>query len=167
MFKDIPITPGYHNYNGINPYRITYSITGNTLSIDTVEVNPEFRGKHLFSQLIDYFKSTVNVITLQCWDTLVPMYKHLGFIDEGVDEQGYHEMVWRDNKSYYTDRKGLITIEGKQYPIIDTYIDYNRIIITYYDETNKELKTLSTNNVNININISNPIKEITMIMKFN
>lgn len=70
-------------------------IKDNIASIHTVSINSKYRGQGYFKTLIKSLQSKYNLICLEAWPTLVPMYVHLGFKDCGVtDDLGYHELVF-------------------------------------------------------------------------
>lgn len=143
-FENIVLTPGVHDYCEF-PIEINYSVTSNSImSINTVNIDINHRGKGLFKSLLDYFKSKFTLIRLESWSTLVPMYKHLGFIDEGVDDQNYHEMIWRNDPDYYKDHCiSMITSESDiKYPIMEINVFNKKFVIRYYSEKSKELRTL-------------------------
>jgi hypothetical protein len=152
IFEDYLLIPGEHNYaNILDPITIDYSIDDNILHIDTVEVKSGYRGKGYFKELLNYFKSHLGVITLECWSTLLPMYKHLGFVNEGIDDQGYHEMVWRSDPEYYNDNC-LFKLEdsrGIKRPIMNFIASKCKISLVYYSDENKELRTINLKGVNM------------------
>lgn len=165
IFEDWLLTQGSHGYtNSLGPIIIDYSVKDNALSISTVEVRSEYRGQGYFKELLNYFKSHFDIISLECWHSLVPMYKHLGFVDEGRDDQGYHEMVWRSDPEYYNDNC-LFTLEdskGIKRLIMNFNASKGKVSLIYYSKENKEFRTINLKGVNMiiddhGINSKNPL----------
>ena len=77
-----------------NKVEIDYKVCDEVIFINTVSVKHEYRKQGVFKKLLNHLQYTYNKpIMLECFHTLVPMYKHLGFDDLGEsDDQGYHLM---------------------------------------------------------------------------
>ena len=65
----------------------------NGLTINVIRLDEPYRGKGLFKQFINELMKTYSFISLSCWPTLIPMYKHLGFEEVGMECDGYMAMI--------------------------------------------------------------------------
>ena len=81
-------------------YGITFSVD-KTIHVDTFHINKQYRGRHysirIFNNLIKQYDKPV---TLECFHTLLPFYRKLGFTTEHPLPDGYfamtlHAPAWR------------------------------------------------------------------------
>lgn len=79
----------------VPPYiTINYDeLCDNGIHIHSIWVHPDYRKQGLFKTFINQLAQAYDAIFLECWPTLVQMYEHLGFKQEGVQYDGYIEMV--------------------------------------------------------------------------
>ena len=65
----------------------------NGLAINAIRLDVPYRGKGLFKKFLNDLMEEYSFITLVCWPTLIPMYKHLGFEEVGMEYDGYMGMI--------------------------------------------------------------------------
>ena len=72
----------------------TYSVSESNIYISLIRVNKPYRRLGLFKRYLNILQIKYNKdIVLEAFNTLVPMYKHLGFKEEETSEDGYTAMV--------------------------------------------------------------------------
>lgn len=74
-------------------FSITYSKYSNGVHIHTLRIEEQFRNRGIATKIINNLYMKFGSVSLECWITLVPFYEKMGFIDMGVDEHDYYEMI--------------------------------------------------------------------------
>lgn len=111
-------------------YEVSEGIEGSYISISTAQVEHQFRGQGRYRKALDELQDMYKMpITLEAFETLVPMYVNLGFTNEGMcHPDGYYEMVRR------LERKENMIMDPKDY-LIGSY-GADRHMPYCYDESN-------------------------------
>ena len=80
-------------------YRMTEGSFGSCISIDSVFVEPGFRGEGRYRSSLDELQELYDLpIVLESFETLVKMYEHHGFQNIGMcHPDGYYEMIRRNS----------------------------------------------------------------------
>lgn len=79
----------------LNEVELDYTICSNgVLFINTAYLEPHLRGQGRYKECLRLLQKVYAApIELESFETLVPMYEHLGFKDMNeTDDQGYHLM---------------------------------------------------------------------------
>lgn len=74
-------------------YNIHFIVNDTSIHIRLFSINNEYRGRGYSRRIFNNIQSKYNKpIELECWFTLYDYYKKMGFVKDGVDENGYYLM---------------------------------------------------------------------------
>jgi len=76
-------------------YNINFDVCDEVIYIHSFSINPIYRNRGYSRRILYNIKYKYNkCIVLECWPTLLSLYKHLGFNENGNNSyDGYIEMI--------------------------------------------------------------------------
>lgn len=75
-------------------HNITYKVLDTIVVVEHLNVEPKYRRKGIGTKvLLELRQRYDKPLFLLCWETLIPFYEKVGFINEGQTVNEYYEMI--------------------------------------------------------------------------